>query len=362
MRPPAAAFGCASLRPPLLMLIIGLMLMVAAPPRCALAQQQQGILDPCSAHPTECEEPHPAAVCALPVCDADDDAALMALPNADRFLGRLSFPFCADCACLAAHDLCDELRPGIPNLDTVCGCSCAPPRAVAERRCAAASLPTPAWSTDGLSHDTPALEYPSVAEACRAGDADAMVRRTERWLDLAHDYDLQGATGNAGVIAQQVCLERRFGTLACLGGGGGSGGAEPCVDDPSWTAAAPCAGPCSCETYVAEIRGSNHQYCATDRDGGGRLAADACPASCGSCTAPSNDSPGVLLADLHDQACALAVGIGMGQGLEEQLGSNNVPPLRFRQYREMFASFESFIRSQLESLEALGEDSEDLQR
>eukprot|EP01052_Picozoa_sp_SAG31_P071963 SAG31_NODE_30921_length_374_cov_1.290909_2_plen_64_part_01 len=42
--------------------------------------------DPCFQNPEECLEAHPAAVCALPVCDADEDDALLALPQASRCL------------------------------------------------------------------------------------------------------------------------------------------------------------------------------------------------------------------------------------------------------------------------------------
>ena len=75
----------------------------------------------------------------------------------------LSFRFCFDCACLAAHSLCEELREGLAGLDEACGCSCAPARTPEERGCVAAALPTPAWRTaDRLT--TPADQYPTVRQ------------------------------------------------------------------------------------------------------------------------------------------------------------------------------------------------------
>eukprot|EP01046_Picozoa_sp_COSAG06_P043354 COSAG06_NODE_5668_length_3331_cov_2.904084_1_plen_365_part_10 len=92
--------------------------------------------DPCVSHPAACAAPHPAAVCALPAAgEPDDDVALLKLPHAQDFLGRLTFKFCDSCACLAEHSLCDELRPGLPALDTVCATSCSAPRSAEERRC-----------------------------------------------------------------------------------------------------------------------------------------------------------------------------------------------------------------------------------
>eukprot|EP01045_Picozoa_sp_COSAG04_P014871 COSAG04_NODE_1138_length_8106_cov_4.244036_4_plen_691_part_00 len=112
-------------------------------------------------NPAECAEPHPAAVCALPTCDADDDDALLALRHAESNLGLLTYKFCHDCACLAAHSMCEELREGLPGLDEACGCSCATPRTPEERGCVAASLPTPPWRTDDLIA-TPADQLPTV--------------------------------------------------------------------------------------------------------------------------------------------------------------------------------------------------------
>ena len=73
--------------------------------------------DPCAADPSACAAPHPAAVCALPAGEPDDDAALLALPHAQDFLGRLSYTWCDGCACLAEHGLCDELAQA-PNFES----------------------------------------------------------------------------------------------------------------------------------------------------------------------------------------------------------------------------------------------------
>eukprot|EP01045_Picozoa_sp_COSAG04_P016327 COSAG04_NODE_1352_length_7118_cov_26.021228_5_plen_176_part_00 len=131
-------------------------------------------------NPAECDEAHPAAACALPICDADDDDALLALPHAESNLGLLTYKFCHDCACLAKHGMCAELREGLPGLDEVCGCSCAQARTPEERGCVAAALPTPAWhrltpaddhdgswsgpssEADRASATTPAEEYQTV--------------------------------------------------------------------------------------------------------------------------------------------------------------------------------------------------------
>ena len=114
------------------------------------------VLDPCYRDQTECEEPHPAAVCALPA-----DPMLLAT----------------------------------------------------DRGCATAQLRTPPW----WHPTTPAEEYPSIRQVCDAGIQTA-VERTSVWLDRAEDYRMQAAEGNAGVIAQQLCLERRFESLSCLSG------------------------------------------------------------------------------------------------------------------------------------------------
>ena len=45
----------------------------------------------------------------------------------------------------------------------------------------------------------------------------ALVERTGAWLTIAVDYSLQDMDGNAGVIAQQICDEKRFPRLVCLG-------------------------------------------------------------------------------------------------------------------------------------------------
>eukprot|EP01051_Picozoa_sp_SAG22_P026780 SAG22_NODE_8628_length_640_cov_1.510166_1_plen_114_part_10 len=78
--------------------------------------------------------------------------------------------------------------------------------------------------------------------------------------------------------------------------------------------------------------------------------------SCGTCS--EQRTP---LADLHDQACALAASIGMGQGVEDQLSTTDVPPLSSTQYRQLFGSFQSFIGRLVQNSAAL-EEGPDLQR
>ena len=94
---------------------------------------------------------------------------------------------------------------------------------VAGAACVSADLPTPAWTDDSpdtpeqqYGHPTtPAAEYMVLATVCEAG-LPIVVERTARWLQLAEDYMLQTATGNAAVITLELCKERRFQTLACL--------------------------------------------------------------------------------------------------------------------------------------------------
>eukprot|EP01043_Picozoa_sp_COSAG02_P073969 COSAG02_NODE_14608_length_1255_cov_1.231834_2_plen_88_part_01 len=65
---------------------------------------------------------------------------------------------------------------------------------------------------------TPAEEYESVRDLCTdmvLGGRD-IVDRTASWLARAMDYQLQAAEDNAGVIATQLCFERRFETVGCL--------------------------------------------------------------------------------------------------------------------------------------------------
>ena len=47
-------------------------------------------------------------------------------------------------------------------------------------------------------------------------DGVDLVERTANWLARAMDYQLQAAEDNAGVIATQLCFERRFQTVGCL--------------------------------------------------------------------------------------------------------------------------------------------------
>ena len=248
---------------------------------------------------------------------------------------------------MAAHGLCDELRPGLPGLDAACGTSCAVPRSLAERGCVSAGLPTAAWR-EGRRPDTPAGDYPSVRDVCAAGLSSA-VDRTVGWLALASDYQLQAAEGNAGVIATQLCLERRYESLTCLGGS--AAGATACADDPNWVSI--MGAQYSCDTYVEGIRMSNHQYCDQDSDASGRLAADACPAACGRCTAQSATSPAATLADLHGQACALAESVGKGHSVDTLLSTTDVPPLSLSVYHSTFGSVQAYGNLLKQSYNAL---------
>ena len=197
-------------------------------------------------------------------------------------MGRLSYQFCVDCACLAAHGMCAELRPGLPDLDSACGCSCAPHRPVAQRECTSAALVTPAWATDGIppSATTPAHMYPSVRDVCEAG-LEELAASTERFLDLALDYKLQAAEGNTGVIAQELCTHRRFETLACFNGS---------------------VGP---------------------------------------------------LADMHGQACDVAVSIGRGHCIDNLMSSLDVAPLAFTFYQHSFEVVDHFVITLKQSYDAL---------
>jgi hypothetical protein len=87
-------------------------------------------------------------------------------------------------------------------------------RALAERGCVSAALPTPAFF-DGPP--TPADERPTLAEPCAAGPK-AVLNNSRGWLARVQAYQLQGAGGNAGVIAMQLCAEREYQSLVCLSG------------------------------------------------------------------------------------------------------------------------------------------------
>ena len=364
-------------------------------------------MDPCFESMADCYEAHPAAVCALPVCDGDDDAALLALPSAGIFLRTLSFPSCRTCSCLAEHELCEELARSWRDrsiLKDACGCSCAAPRLLEERQCTAARLPSPPWReggpTDTLddrttcgmiqfnqanlcveaendcapsetctyagpgihtcvvcvgpasSRHTPADEYPSVRSVCEAG-LDAVVQHTVGWLNLALDYQLQAAEGNAGVVATQLCLERRYETLFCLFRSE-SGAEETCIDSPTWRAS---VGDFPCSTYIDDgSRTSNHRYCSADADDRGVLAAVACPAACGVCVPQGDTSPARVLVDLHDQACELAKQIGLGSNVDTLQSSTDVPPLSLRTYHDTFSAVQAFsdtLRDDFNSLEQM---------
>ena len=205
-------------------------------------------------------------------------------------MGRLSYQFCVDCACLAAHGMCAELRPGLPDLDSACGCSCAPHRPVAQRECTSAALVTPAWATNGIppSATTPAHMYPSVRDVCEAG-LEELAASTERFLDLALDYKLQAAEGNTGVIAQELCTHRRFENLTCFALQGSS--------VTSVTVAA--------------------------------------------------------LADAHGQACGLAEHIGQGHSISMMMSSLDVAPLTFTIYHDDFEDVDQFLGSLQQAFDTL---------
>ena len=176
-----------------------------------------------------------------------------------------------------------------------------------------------------------------MREVCEAG-LDALVHRTTSWLNLAVDYSLQTLDGNAGVIVQQLCTERRFMSLTCLGLA--SAAANHCVDDPNWHSTV--GETFTCTTYTAS--GRNHNYCDSDVDGTNVLAEVACPAACGSCTPQSSASPAAVLSDQHDQACMLAVSIGLGPiGEGRASRTMDVPPITFAGILDTNDNLVSFI-------------------
>jgi hypothetical protein len=133
----------------------------------------------------------------------------------------------------------------------------------------------------------------------------------------------QAADGNAEVIAGQLCAERGFEALACLGG---ADAAPACADDPSWA-----DGRRGCDNYAeGQI---DHDFCAEDRGDDGRTAAAACPVACSSC--PEDDGPAARLSRACDHACSLQQLLGGGGG--GLLRTTDVPPLKFEQYQETSA-------------------------
>ena len=160
---------------------------------------------------------------------------------------------------------------------------------------AAPSLPDPAW-TDGPA--TPAAEYPTVQDVCAAELRSTrrrrsppvgarIVARTATWVDQMQDYYLQtgmeGGGGNALVIAAQLCAERRFETLTCLGG---------------------------------------------------------------------NAEAMARLVELHDQACAFADLLGRGALAGDAMRPNEVRPLSFNMYGQLFEDFEADLGHTLDQLKA----------
>lgn len=199
------------------------------------------------------------------------------------------------------------------------------------------------------SHHTPADEYPSVRTVCEAG-LDAVVQHTVGWLDLALEYQLQAATGNAGVIATQLCLERRYEMLFCLFRSE-TGAQEACTDSPTWRAS---TGNYPCSTYVDNgSRASNHRFCGVDVDERGVSAEAACPAACGVCETQAATSPAQVLVDLHNQACELASQIGSGSSLDILQSTTDVPPLSLRVYHDTFSAVQDFTNALSEDFNSL---------
>ena len=141
-------------------------------------------------------------------------------------------------------------------------------------------------------------------DVCTAG-LDALALRTAAWVKIAMDYSLQAMDGNAGVIAQQICSERPYASLVCLGQADSA--ADRCAYDPNWLST---AGPTfTCATYTSTAIERNHNYCGTDADAANVLAAVACPAACGSCTPQDSSSPAAVLHEQHDQVCSCALAL-----------------------------------------------------
>ena len=252
------------------------------------------------------------------------------------------------CAAMQSCMIASVMAPSEP--------ACIPPsysltwNTIEERDCVSASLPTTGWERGRPG--TPAEEFPTIRDACDAGLV-AIVSRTADWLALAVDYHLQVAEGNAGVIATQLCLERRYESLGCLGSsaeGGAGAAAATCEDDPGFVDAQYGN---ACQTYV--VGGRNHEYCNTDVDDSGRLATDACPAACGVCSPQDLSSPTAVLADLHDQACALSEAIGKkGHSVDTLLSTSRVPPLSFSTYHTTFSAVQQYTSSLNDAYERLG--------
>jgi hypothetical protein len=173
-----------------------------------------------------------------------------------------------------------------------------------------------------------------VRHACAAG-LTQLIKRTERWLDQAQDYMLQAASGNAGVIAQQVCQEKRFDSLGCLGSDGGAG--ATCTDDPSWKDIFGS----NCAQYTTS-HARNHFSCSVMKSPDGRTASQACRATCGICQAKHTP-----LANLHSQACMLADSIGRGHSTDSLLSTTDVRPLTYDQYQKTFMELHSYSQTLL---------------
>jgi hypothetical protein len=284
-------------------------------------------------------------VCTLPATDPDfPKHDLLAIPNMQSLISSLPRPsnVCYldqdPCACLQRQGACNEMRQAmavvdsssLPPLNDICGTSCATPRTVAERGCVGASLPTANWT----AVPTPAADYPTLRQVCEAG-LEQVIARTERWLDQAQDYMLQAASGNAGVIAQQLCQERRFDSLGCLGSSDGGAGAA-CADDPTWTDSfgGTCADHATTNPRV-------HAGCATDRSSAdGRTASQACRVACGGCT--PQQTPMAALRNLHNQSCMLADALGRGHSTDSLLSTTDVRPLTYDQYEHTFTVLSNY--------------------
>eukprot|EP01043_Picozoa_sp_COSAG02_P005432 COSAG02_NODE_147_length_33939_cov_6.689539_7_plen_1476_part_00 len=147
-------------------------------------------------------------------------------------------------------------------------------------------------------------------------------------------------------------------TQESMGAVSGSSGtpAASCADDPDFVDAQYGS---TCDTFAEGARNSNHQYCTEDADSSGRLAAEACPVACGSCTLQRTLSPAAALSDMHDQACALSESIGKSGGsVDRLLSTTDVPPLSFSTYRDTFASVQSYGDTLKQSLNILSVSSD----
>ena len=111
--------------------------------------------------------------------------------------------------CRFDHSECDEPHPSMLCLNATDG----------QRECvpATCSLPTARWQTPWTARldTTPGEEFPTIRDLCSSGLV-AIRECTARWLQQPTKHQLQAAEGDAGIIATQICLERRFDSLECF--------------------------------------------------------------------------------------------------------------------------------------------------